>query len=124
MKKNRFNIDFFEFAFLVEACVPPRPIGRAMFFHKVIDEHYHVLTEEERNRLFDWILKLQHIDKKEEDFVWFKLRYDPSNQYEVETNFNGEKEVHRAFLKDGLYHTKRNTWISDKYIINAKKLEL
>lgn len=124
MKKNRFNIDFFEFAFLVEACVPPRPIARTMFFHRVIDEYYYVLTEEERKELFKWITKLNNFDEKEEDCRWFKLRYAPYNQYEVETNFNGKKETYRAFLKDSLYHIKRNTWIEDKYIVNAKKLEL
>lgn len=118
----RFNIDFFEFAFLVEACVPKNPIGRTMFFHKVIDEHYYVLTEEERERLFDWIIKLDRFDEKEEDCNWFKLRYNPDNQYEVETNFEGRKETHRAFLKDGLCYIKRYTWIGDEYIVNSKKL--
>lgn len=124
MDKNRFNIDFFEFAFLVEACVPKKPIARTMFFHRVIDEYYYVLTEEERKELFKWITTTDRFDEKEEDCRWFKLRYDPDNQYEVETNFNGNKETYRTFLKDSLYHTKRDTWISDEYIVNAKKLEL
>ena len=52
---NRFNIDFFEFSFLVEACIPPRPIARAMFWDDVINKYYHVLTDNERQRLFEWI---------------------------------------------------------------------
>jgi hypothetical protein len=55
---SNFTIDFFELAFLVEACIPPRPIARSMFFDDVSDIHYHKMTKEERQRLFDWIIRL------------------------------------------------------------------
>ena len=29
---STFEIDFFELAILAEACIPPRPIARAMFW--------------------------------------------------------------------------------------------
>lgn len=44
MSDNRFSIDFIEFSFLVEACIPPRPIARTYFWGQVIDKYYHVLT--------------------------------------------------------------------------------
>ena len=53
-KKRRFEIDFFEFSFLVEACIPERPIARTMFWHNVIDKYYHELTDDERARLFEF----------------------------------------------------------------------
>ena len=43
--ENKFNIDFFELCFLAEACIPPRPIARAMFWDTLINEHYYNLTE-------------------------------------------------------------------------------
>jgi len=53
--KNRFNIDFFEFSFLVEACIPPVPIARAVFWGKVLNEYYKVLSQEERDKLHEWL---------------------------------------------------------------------
>jgi len=32
-----FQIDFFELAFLAEACIPPRPIARMMFWQHLTD---------------------------------------------------------------------------------------
>lgn len=40
---NRFNIVFFEFSFLVEACIPPRPIARAN--DRKPDTWKHILIE-------------------------------------------------------------------------------
>lgn len=45
------DIDFFEYSFLVEACIPPRPIARTMFwlaaakkYHKHLSKHKRVGT--------------------------------------------------------------------------------
>ena len=44
---SEFKIDFFELAFLAEACIPPVPIARAMFFADLSDKYYHQMTQEE-----------------------------------------------------------------------------
>ena len=84
---NRFNIDFFEFSFLVEACIPPRPIARAMFWDDVINKHYNVLTENERERLFEWVNRcygMEHgLENKNEDCLLFNARFDKENQYKI-----------------------------------------
>jgi len=39
-----FKIDFFELAFLAEACIPERPIARAMFWHSLTDKYWEQMT--------------------------------------------------------------------------------
>jgi hypothetical protein len=122
---KRFKIDFIEFAFLVEACIPPRPIARTYFWHQVIDKYYHDMTKEERNNLYEWINKnpqFEEAKKKEHDAYLFELRFNPDNQYEVETEHEGKKEKHQCFKVNDRYYTKRNTSIVDEYITDVKKI--
>ena len=65
--KGRFDIDFFEFSFLVEACIPPSPIARAMFWRDVVDKYYHVLTPAERSKLFNWIGNIYSFERGMEE---------------------------------------------------------
>ena len=128
MKKapNRFNIDFFEFSFLVEACIPPRPIARAMFWDDVINKHYHDLTKNERERLFEWINRcygMEHgIEIKNEDCLLFNARFDPENQYEVTSEYKGKTDTHKCFLWQEKYHISKNTSIEAKYITGTTKI--
>ena len=122
---NRFNIDFFEFAFLVEACIPPRPIARAMFWDDVINKHYHVLTENERQRLFEWINGCDNFTynlDKNEDCQLFNARFDKENQYEIETNYNSIIKKHRAFKWQGKYHISKTQSINEDYIVEITKV--
>ena len=122
---SRFNIDFFEFSFLVEACIPPRPIARAMFWDDVINQHYNTLTNDERARLFEWINRnpcmQDGIKKLNEDCLLFNARFDPDNQYKVHTNYNDKLETYDAFKWNDMYYTRKNTSIDDKYITKVEK---
>jgi len=122
---NRFNIDFFEFSFLVEACIPPRPIARAMFWDDVIDKHYNKLTKNERARLFEWINRnpcmQDGIEEGNEDCLLFNARFDPDNQYKVHTNYNDKLEVYDAFKLNDRYYIKKDTSIENKYIKKVEK---
>ena len=122
---SRFNIDFFEFSFLVEACIPPRPIARAMFWDDVINNHYNTLTNDERSRLFEWINRnacmQDGIEQGNEDCLIFNARFDPDNQYKVHTNYNDKLETYDAFEWNHKYYTRKNTSIDDKYITKVEK---
>jgi hypothetical protein len=122
---SRFNIDFFEFSFLVEACIPPRPIARAMFWDDVIDKHYNTLTDNERGRLFEWINRnpcmQDGIEEGNEDCLLFNARFNPDNQYKVHTNYNDKLEVYDAFKLNDRYYIKKNTSIEDKFITKVEK---
>lgn len=120
--KNRFNIDFFEFAFLVEACIPPMPIGRACFWEKVIDIHYHELTQDERKRLFTWITEHPKFTNEDEDCRLFYARFNPENQYIVKTEFEGKIEEHECFRFNDNFHMTKSRFIAPEYIINYQKL--
>jgi len=124
--KKRFEIDFFEFSFLVEACIPPRPIARSMFWDKVIDVYYHELAKDERERLYEWINKnyafQESLKNENEDCLIFNARYNPDTQYEIETEFKGKTEKHHCFLYNDRYHTSLTTSIQPEYIKNINKL--
>jgi hypothetical protein len=123
MEENRFTIDFFEFAFLVEACIPPRPIARAMFWDSVIDKHYHAMTPDERTRLYTWIKKNwvfeDGIKNGNEDCLLFEARFNPDNQWKVTTKYNGEIQEHDCFKWKGGYHISKSTSVQDDYVIGC-----
>jgi len=119
--ENRFNIDFIEFSILVEACITPAPIACGMFFQNVSDIYYNVLTENERNRLFEWVLRSSRFNIKDDDCNLFYHRYNPENQYLATTNYKNKIEKHQCFKYNNKYHTTKSTWIEEKYI---KKITL
>jgi hypothetical protein len=123
---QRFNIDFFEFSFLVEACIPKTPIARAYFWGNVIDKYYFEMTQNERDRLFEWINRTYRMEEglkaKDEDCLLFNARFDRNNQYLVYTIFNGEEKTYEAFKFEDKYYIKRNTSIAEEYIIKVEKL--
>lgn len=125
-KENRFNIDFFEFSFLVEACIPPRPIARSMFWDNVINKYYNVLTNEERVRLYEWINRnysMQYsLEKGNEDCELFNARFNPDNQYIVKTLYNGKEEDYNVFKYKDRYHTSKNSSILEEYITDIIKI--
>lgn len=122
---SKFEIDFFEFGFLVEACIPPTPIARAMFWEETIRRHYHRLSQEERTMLFEWInrcSKMQGgIEEGNEDCLLFNARFNPDNQYSVHTNYNKKLEIYDAFKWNDRYYITKDTSIEDKYITKVEK---
>ena len=121
---STFEIDFFELAMLAEACIPPRPIARTMFWQSLTDKYWYQLTEGERAHIFEWLQKswvYEESLEKEEDTQVFHARFNPDNQYTVQTFLNGIGEEHRAFKMGDRYYIGRNTSISEEYIISIEK---
>ena len=127
MKNNRFKIDFFEFSFLVEACIPPNPIARNMFWKRVVDEHYHEMKPDERSRLWEWINRNpayeRGIKNSDEDCLVFEARFNPDNQYLVTTNYEDKTDMYVCFKYKDRYHTSITTSILEDYIVEIKKIE-
>ena len=128
IEPQRFgDIDFFEFSFLVEACAGNRPIARSMFFDRVIDKYYHVLSQDERDNLFEWINRSSSfkfdLERGCNSCLWFNARFDKNNQFIVHTLFNGEEKVYEAFKFEDRYYTKKDTFIAEEYIIKVEKYE-
>lgn len=121
---STFTIDFFELAFLAEACIPPRPIARAMFWQNLTKKYWAEMTEGERAHLFDWIQKNPYYEeslKNEEDTKIFHARFDPDNQYTVTYTYEGETSSRRAFKMGNRYYIGHNSWIGEDYITSVEK---
>lgn len=124
--KKKFKIDFFELAFLAEACIPPVPIARAMFWKELIDVYHEQLTSEERARLHEWLNRngkyTEGLKEKQEDILCFEARYNPVNQYKVWFKSEKESGLTDAFLYNGKYYIASNRWIAPEYIEKVEKL--
>ena len=117
---NQFVIDFFELAFLVEACLPKSTIARHSFFINVIDRYYHQMNWNQRNHLFTWItpkLNMEHEESK-----LFYARFNPDNQYLVTSYYNSKKEETEAFLFNEKYKVSSTREVNEEYIDSVTKL--
>lgn len=117
---KRFVIDFFEFSFLVEACIPPVPIARHSFWLEVINRYYNILNQGERKQLFNWIQKNGRFDLKNDDCRLFYDRFDPSNQYEVTLNIGGRIEKQDCFFHRNEYYISSNVIINEDFIVGIR----
>lgn len=119
------DIDFFEFCFLVEACCGRRPIARSMFFDRVINKYYHVLTQNERDRLFEWLNRnsgfIHDLENGEESCLLFNARFDKNNQFLIHTLFEGEEKTIKTFKFEDKYYTGKNSYIAKEYITKIEK---
>ena len=127
IEPQRFSIDFFEFSFLVEACIPPTPIARAYFWGNVIDKYYYEMTPNERERLFNWINKdwrfQNSLEKGNEDCLLFNARFDKDNQFLVFYSFGGKEDTTEAFKFGEKYHVTKHTSVNKDYITKIEKIE-
>ena len=121
---STFQIDFFELAFLAEACIPPRPIARAMFWQSLTDKYWAQFTEGERIHLFEWLQKswvYEESLEKEADTQIFHARFNPDNQYMVKTNYEGKEEERRTFKMGDRYYIDSKSFVSEEYIMSVEK---
>lgn len=119
----KIEIDFFELAFLTEACIPPRPIARAAFWERLINEIHNQLSGNERERLFSWIIRNDYFDKNNEDCQWFYARFNPKNQFNVSCFYEGKAQAVECFAKDGKFWTAINRSVNPEYIKESVKIE-
>jgi len=119
---NKFVIDFFELSFLTEACLPQSTIARHCFFMNVIDRYYHQMSWEQRKHFFQWIGKKLNMEYEESHI--FYARFNPENQFNVTTFYEGKKENVEAFLLKEKYWVSSNRNINDDYIESVEKLTI
>jgi len=115
------QIDFFELSILIEACWSGGTILRASVMQKAVDEWYHKLTPNERERLYSYTIRVlrdkgavMEMDKEIQEI--FLARYNPANQYEVYYVDNGEKKSRQAFKWNNKYYINRTTHIIPEVI--------
>ena len=118
---RKFKIDFYEFSFLVEACIPPRPIARSMFWDEVCDTYYHEMTDDERVQIFEWIPRNPNFKLRNEQCAIFYARFNPKRQYIVHTKVGDSEETHETYRLKGRYYTAKNVSINDDYIVKIEQ---
>jgi hypothetical protein len=118
---DKFVIDFFELAFLTEACLPKSTIARYSFFMNVIDIHYHNMSWEQRKHLFEWIGKKLNMEHEESQI--FYARFNPDNQFKITFKKMAEKESVEAFLFKNIYWISSNQKVNNDYIDSIEKIE-
>ena len=116
---KRFAIDFFEYSFLLEACIPPVPIARSCVWDNSY-EIYHQLSPHERQSLVDWILHHGRFDLTNEECAQWFARFDQYHQYKVTTKFGAKTEVFTCYKYKKKYYTSKNSSIVEECITNIK----
>lgn len=120
----KVNLSKFEMFYLLESCLRGSHL-RSDTVLRFVDEWYVLFSENEREQLYDWVLRLVY----EGEFkpftplcgadTIFMARYNPDNRYKV-TMIDGE-EVD-AFLLDGKYYVKSNRYCEPKFIKKIEKI--
>jgi hypothetical protein len=118
--EKKFVIGFFELMFLTEACLPQSTIARNTFFMDVIDAHYHKMNWEQRKHLFTWIGKKLNMEYEESQI--FYARFNPDNQFNLNTSYQGKKENVEAFLLNGNYYISSSQRVNNDYIKSVEKM--
>lgn len=128
------NLDIHEMWYLLERCLHGSHL-RSDTIERFTNEFYDKLSEHERMNLFEWAVRLGYAwNKSERHFspsssccghdTEFMKRYHPLNQYNVHTNYNRKKLIHRAFKMNGEYYISSTTRISPEYITKVEHIDL
>lgn len=124
---STFTIDFTELCFLAEACIPPRPIARTMFWESLTNTYWKQMTLFERKHIFKWLNMnpsyKDGLEKGNEYIKVFHARFDPDNQYKLFTNFSGEESEYEAFKMGDKYYINTSSFIAPEYIMKVEKIE-
>jgi hypothetical protein len=116
-----FSIDFFELAFLAEACVPPVPIARHVFWDNLTDRYWEQMSHNERSHLWEWMNRREKYKSgldNNEDIQIFESRFNPDNQYSIELKTG---EIVKAFKYNERYHINIKTSLVEDYIVKIEK---
>jgi hypothetical protein len=118
--EKKFVIGFFELMFLTEACLPQSTIARHSFFMDVINIYYHIMSWEQRKHTFQWIGKKLNMEYEESQI--FYARFNPDNQFNLNTSYQGKKENVEAFLLNGNYYISSSQRVNNDYIKSVEKM--
>ena len=117
----KIEIDYFEFSVLVEACWHSGTILRHSIMQKAINGWFHCLSADEQKSAYNFFKRTKGDESTEEIQKMFLARYDPDNQYIVDTDCKGITVRENAFLFNGKYHTTDAYTINEKFIVNKTK---
>ena len=112
-----YKIDFFELMFLAEACIPPVPIARTVFWHNLTDVYRKQMSVEDRGRLRDAMRKHSRYDLLNADVAEFDAAFHHENQFNVTTTLG---DVNDCYKHGDRYYVSRNRWVSPEFIAKVE----
>lgn len=116
-------IDRHEFTVLIEASWHAGTILRHSIMEKGINVWYHEMSEEDRVRVYEFFnrTKSDPEDRKIEIQQKFLARYNPDNQYVVQTKSGEKYESTNAYKFDNQYFINTDTFLSKGHTTNVDK---
>lgn len=112
------TIDYFEFTVLVEANWHSGTILRHSIMEKAINVWYKELTWKERKAAYEFFNRTQKATNEIQER--FLARFNPDNQFRVESAGKGIKRTEILYLYNGEYWETTTSFADKKYI---KKIE-
>lgn len=90
---------------------------------KLVDKYWHAMSEETRKNCFDTLVSNPEFPNMTQDEVkLFCARFDPDNQFTVNTNYKGTVNKMRAFKWKDRYYVGSRASINDEYITSVEKI--
>lgn len=91
---------------------------------KLVDKYWHAMSEESRKNCFDVLVASPELTimMEKEEVKLFHARFNPDNQFTVNTNYKGTVNKMRAFKWKDRYYVGSRTSINDEYIISVEKI--
>lgn len=118
------RIDYFEFTVLVEASWHAGTILRHTIMAKAINVWYHDLRPKDREAAYNFFNRIMADSKDLEIQKRFFARFNPNNQYEVKTKFNGLTVWTDTYRFEDKYWINTSSHLNEDYIITVNKLQL
>ncbi|MCP4665170.1 MAG: hypothetical protein GY849_02295 [Deltaproteobacteria bacterium] len=116
------NANFNELKLLASVCIPDVPIARAMFFENLSSVYYSQMDRNQQKEMFEFISSYKNFNIENEYCLQFHDRFNPENQYKIETNFENKIEFYDAYLHNCQYYISKNICIDKKYIKTITKI--
>ena len=118
-----FKIDFFELMFLAEACIPPVPIARGVFWKDLIDVYYTQLSDNNRKQMFKHITNSTRFNIEEKECELFYNRYNPDNQYVIDYTHKKKRNSVKCFKHNDMYMTSSHVSVNKDFITKITKID-
>lgn len=108
---------------MIEACWHHGTILRATILDKIIDTWYPQMSKDQRHAVYSFFMRQYGDDEKTERQKRLLARFDPKNQYDVVTEYEGNTQSNNAYLFEGKYFVGNNTYIEPKCILTIEAMK-
>ena len=122
----KLTLNKFELLYFLEGIVGGSHL-RWDGYETMVNDVFPQLNEDERAFIYTYSMRdlsSKTLDRESEYWNRFIERYNPDNQYEITVMENNVSLPYRAYKHKDTYYISWNVRISEKYIIETKKLTI